>query len=454
MPKVTNAPEELNKLLEKVYAEALTEYKGNKAKASAVAWKAAENAGWSKDKDGKWMKAKKEMADISANDFVIFKAGVWNGETFTEKDLDNMAKSFNSDEPPHFFLGHSSDYKGKTMIPSWGRIKGGLKRVGSELIASGAEFNEQMAKWIKEGFFGQRSIELTKDNKTIVAVGLLGVIPPAVKNLPLMQEVFKEGSLQFSDLVDTKTIEFTDIVNETPEGKIKELSESCGRFIETMEKLDQDDPESIVDEVIEFQEEIIKTLNVDKSKTRWTEFTEKLKQLFKGKDTEVDAKLEVEYQEKIATQEVELKEFREQKRLAEEARVQAELIVAKDELIAKEGVLKGEIKNFCELKIKENKMTPADREKDEPIMFTLAKTNLDALKSFQEKYTKEIVPLDEVDINKNQDNDMRPQVIKNAEKYAVDHKADKEFAGLEKDQATKRAMFLYSKGEIKFGDNK
>ena len=58
MPQVPGAPEELNKLLEAAYQSALKEYK-DKGKASAVAWAAAEKAGWKKNKDGKWVKERK-----------------------------------------------------------------------------------------------------------------------------------------------------------------------------------------------------------------------------------------------------------------------------------------------------------------------------------------------------------------------------------------------------------
>jgi hypothetical protein len=415
------------------------------------------------------MMKKNEMADVEAKDFVIFKAGTWNGETFTEQDLDNMVNSYNAEEPPHFFLGHSSDYKGKTTIPSWGRITGGLKRTGKELIASGAMFNEQMAKWIKEGFFNQRSVEMTKDNKKIIAVGLLGVMPPAVKNMPLMQEAFKDAALQYSELADSKCIEFME--DETQiENKEKELSEICGRFIESVEPLitDHNLDDEVVKEVIEFQEEITKVLSIKmpEKKTKWQEFADKIKSLFNNrKEIEVEKQQEKEYQDKIAlletekaTLETQNKEFAEKERLANEARAKADKDTA-------EATLKTEIKTFCDTAVTQNRMTPAMRETNEPIMFEMAKAGLKvpgkdkdgkdievpALKVFQEQFAKEIVPLGETQLG-NPDNDARPQVIKNAEKYYVSHKGDKEFAGLDKEQGTNRVLFLHTQGKIKFED--
>ena len=64
MPQVPDGPKELNALLEAAYQSAMKQYGGDKGKASAVAWAAAEKAGWKKDKDGKWVKERKnEMTE-------------------------------------------------------------------------------------------------------------------------------------------------------------------------------------------------------------------------------------------------------------------------------------------------------------------------------------------------------------------------------------------------------
>ena len=98
-------------------------------------------------------------------------------------------------------------------------------------------------------------------------------------------------------------------------------------------------------------------------------------------------------------------------------------------------------------------MTPAMRETDEKIMLDLAKVSPDALKSFQAKYDKPIVPVGVVTAidTATSNGDSRPEIIKRAEKYATDHKADKEFAGLTLEQATSRALHLNSTKEINLG---
>ena len=101
MPKVSGAPKELNALLEKVYASALKQYKGNKAKASKIAIGAAENAGWKKV-DGKWTKAKKEMSEIVID---AFKEGEYPQGKFTGKELSEIASTYN----PANYEAHDMD---------------------------------------------------------------------------------------------------------------------------------------------------------------------------------------------------------------------------------------------------------------------------------------------------------------------------------------------------------
>ena len=154
---------------------------------------------------------------------------------------------------------------------------------------------------------------------------------------------------------------------------------------------------------------------------------------------------------RIKELEAQNKEFAEKERLAKEAqdKITADKKVA-DEKIALEAK-QTEIKNFCDETIKAGKMTPAMREKDEPIMFELSKTNIDALKSFQQKYNIPVVPLGETKLGEEiTDNDKRPLVIKQAAAYVKLHKTDKEFAELSEADAINRAVYLHSMESKKY----
>lgn len=88
MPQVKDAPSALNKLLESVYRTCMLKYK-SKSKCSKIAWGAAKNAGWYKDKKtGKWKKKKKKVANMQYEegieyDFIFGKCPCKN---FTETD--------------------------------------------------------------------------------------------------------------------------------------------------------------------------------------------------------------------------------------------------------------------------------------------------------------------------------------------------------------------------------
>lgn len=66
MPQISGGPKGLNSLLESVYSNCISGG-GKKSTCSAVAWQAAENAGWNKNKDGKWVKKNQETKKSMKN---------------------------------------------------------------------------------------------------------------------------------------------------------------------------------------------------------------------------------------------------------------------------------------------------------------------------------------------------------------------------------------------------
>ena len=417
----------------------------------------------------------------TAKDWVIFRAGKWNDETFTTDDLDNMVRSFNANEPPHIIVGHFSDYKGKTLIPSFGRIVGGLKRVGNDLVAVGAEFHEKLAEWMNEGFFTGRSVEMTGDNKRILAVGMLGAMPPAVKGLPAMDNLLDETVLSYAQKGKTKIVEFADdapVPFDTDAAEaagvqdtFKNISEICARWLSDMEELltTSDDPDRLWQEVNELQGDLCHELSLhgqfiekleQMEEAAEQEYSEKkswlkeFMEMFKRKkSTEkgiaMDAAKEKEFAEKvkvdadkIAALEAQVKEFSEKERVANEAK-------AKAEGEAKDVALKAEIKQFCESLKAEGKYVAADDEAGLPEkMFAMAKAGIDYKPFLASRPV--IVPPGNMnkEFAEQVSNDTRPDVIKNAEKYVKDN--PKEFARMPLAEATARAHYLHSMGQIKF----
>lgn len=471
MPKVESGPKSLNDLLEKAYESGLKQYKGDKKKASAAAWAAAEKAGWKKDAEGNWKKTKKEMS-VKAKDFVIFKAGTWNGETYTEEDLDQIVAAFNREEPPHIILGHSSDYKGQTLIPSFGQILGGLKRVGKQLYACGVEFADAMAEWIDAGYITDRSIELTADNK-LLAVGMLGALPAAVKQMPLLKFALKGGEFSVP-AAPVKIIEFaeedagapTDEVEKMAvEDTVKSMTES---FANCLQKVEAALSEGVGMQTAkdrcslalsDLSSELFSAMH-----QHWM-FAEKMQEIEDGKMTEpaemsekkgtlltlfsrifthskqqeataMDQQKEQEYQTKIADLEKQVKEFADKEASAKAETEQAARVA--------------KVKEFCDVAVKEGRMTPAMRTKDEPIMLSLLEKDEAAYTAFSEKYSQPVVPQGEVGgLNGKDPNggEHEPQLITKARDYV---KANpKEFAGLADRKAVARAIYLAESGKIK-----
>ena len=65
-PQAGDAPQEVKDILKKAYASAFEQYK-DQERASKIAWGAVKNAGWEKNKDGKWEKIKKQEEIIVTN---------------------------------------------------------------------------------------------------------------------------------------------------------------------------------------------------------------------------------------------------------------------------------------------------------------------------------------------------------------------------------------------------
>jgi hypothetical protein len=127
-------------------------------------------------------------------DAEIFSTGTWNGDKYSEADLQDIADNFNklSDTvKPPVRLGHRS-LEGQ---PALGWVKS-LKRVGSKLIATLSDVPQVIYDSIRTGGFKRVSSEIYLKykprsgsfigktfNHVLKAVALLGADIPAVNNL-------------------------------------------------------------------------------------------------------------------------------------------------------------------------------------------------------------------------------------------------------------------------------
>lgn len=488
MPQVEGAPKELNNILETAYNNALKEYKGDKKKASQVAWAAVKNV-FEQDKDGKWVKKKKEMSEEITID--AFKAGDYPQGKFGAKELSEIQSTYDPDtyEAP-ILIGHLSDpsYQGKSTIPAYGWI-GKVKVVGDHLKLVASQFSEQLKQFIKEGFYKKVSAAFFQpddpNNPTpgkwhLHHLAFLGGTPPAVKGLEQIAfaEMVKGLGVEFAEMDTQVESEPLDVAEEMgTEDTLSDLAEACANCMKKIEDALSSDADYETQKsrcqlaLSDCTNEMYSAMNmhwmfVEKlenveehneaemsEKKNW--LVELYERITKRKDQDMDAKKEKEYQDEIGTLKAKVTAFEEEKTKAEEEKAKA----AEE---AKDNTLKSKIATFCDQAIKDGKMTVAMRadvkddkgnitkKGDETVMFELGKISAESLKSFQEKYTVQVVPTGVTSgLDPKNEPEKKTDIFSKAKEYAAAHKSDKEFAGLNAEDAVSRAIWLNKMDRIK-----
>jgi len=163
-------------------------------------------------------KKPKEFKDI--NDVEIFASGVWNGDEFTDDDLDSIVQSFEETKDklkPFLKIGHNEKQSllAKDELPSAG-IVDNVRRIGKKLLADFKNVPEKVFDVIKKKAFDKVSSELfvninvsgKKYPLALKAVALLGGETPAVHDLESIGDLFSEEALAFRKDLDSKEYEF------------------------------------------------------------------------------------------------------------------------------------------------------------------------------------------------------------------------------------------------------
>jgi len=126
-------------------------------------------------------------------DVEVFAAGEWNGDKYTEADLDEMVRAFKELKgkwKPVVKLGHKAQPKDATEQPALGFVTE-LKRKGKKLLATISNVPKTLMQAIKNGLYGRRSAEVLwnyrdegkKYPRVLSAVAILGSSIPAVTTL-------------------------------------------------------------------------------------------------------------------------------------------------------------------------------------------------------------------------------------------------------------------------------
>jgi len=203
-----------------------------------------------------------EQKVFDIKDVEIFSSGTWNGDKYTNDDLDSMVSAFHSlgDKiKPFIKLGHSEKQKllQQDGYPSAGWITG-LKRNGSKLVADMSGIPKKIYELIKNKAFGRWSSEIywnikengQKHKRVLKAVALLGADTPAVTNLDdfinlyeLDEENLKEYIVN-ENTIEAETKEYENLekeANDMPEIKEleKKLEDTNSKLEETNSALEQ-----------------------------------------------------------------------------------------------------------------------------------------------------------------------------------------------------------------------
>ena len=143
----------------------------------------------------------KEMYDI--NQVEVFSVGKWNGQEFTEADLDKMVETFDKTSDtvrPFLKLGHADDQKllQAEGLPAAGWVSR-LYRKGGKLLADFTDIPKKVYELIENKAYRKVSIELFKNVEIledkfdflVSGIALLGAETPGVLNLKDILDRFK-----------------------------------------------------------------------------------------------------------------------------------------------------------------------------------------------------------------------------------------------------------------------
>lgn len=132
---------------------------------------------------------------FSLDEVEIFEAGKWNGDSYSEQDLDDMVAAFMETKgllKPYLKLGHAPNQTllQKDGLPAAGWITE-LKRKGKKLLAKIENMPEKIYTLIKNRAYGRVSSEIfwnlklngKQHRRALKAVALLGANTPEVTSL-------------------------------------------------------------------------------------------------------------------------------------------------------------------------------------------------------------------------------------------------------------------------------
>ncbi len=235
----------------------------------------------------------KEIKDVE-----IFASGTWNGDTYTEDDLDQIVDTFNKTKDklkPFLKIGHSEKQSllAKDEMPKAGLISN-VRRIGSKLLADFIDVPRKIYEVIKRRAFDKISSELfidmpidgVKHPFVLKAVALLGGETPAVHDLDSIIDLYGANAVPatYKNNITTKEYEFKNTSYSFKGDHIMsdELLKKIGQL--------EGKIKTYAEENAELQKETSKTEGESKEFKKENEEIKKLNETLKDEKKEADKK--------------------------------------------------------------------------------------------------------------------------------------------------------------------
>jgi len=238
--------------------------------------------------------AEKELQTFDIKDRVIFSAGIWNGDKYDEKDIENIVNAFKELKGqlrPPIKLGHTNKQKfaQKDGLPAIGWVEN-LRKVGKNLVADFVKIPKKIYELIKAGAYRTVSPEIywnlnIGDKKypyALKAVSLLGADIPACKNVDDILNLYyvDDENMSETKIYTLEAKEMEELKKRIAELEVK-LSESEKSEKEKTEKINE--LTESLKKTTEEKESLTKQLSEIQAEKKKAEYSAALDNLVKEK---------------------------------------------------------------------------------------------------------------------------------------------------------------------------
>lgn len=228
----------------------------------------------------------------------IFRAGTWNGDRYTLRDLDDMVAAFpDQGYRPPVKLGHSN----QVGEPAYGWVEN-LRRIGEVLVADLVDIPKTVYDAIANRRFDAVSSEIFFNLKragrtfrrALKAVALLGAELPAVSDLKPLQDSYKGLSFE-GEHICTLTFGDFDMSDETAKKGTGTEDKIASNVADLTAKL-----EAAEAQLAETQGRLKELSEKAKSKDEALMKFQELQEKYEESNRRVDELIEAQYQAKVA----------------------------------------------------------------------------------------------------------------------------------------------------------